>query len=272
MKRPGVFGYNAGMFPAYVINLDRDTERAAAFFKRAEAASLSVERVSGYDAAAHEGPFPADVVTAPNYNKGAIGCALSHRALWQKCVDTGPLIVFEDDAHMRGDFVTAVPQVMSRITGLWDIVLFGYNTNAQLNLRVEGAFDTRIRFAPRFPTDADLATFVASRDPAVPFRLVSAFGNCGYAISPPGARKLLANCFPLDGRILNLPGLVAPIRVEHIDSMMNWFYPTLTAYACVAPLVLSPNVQETSHTATSERVAAGARDRHPPKRRQRPAR
>ena len=68
-----------------------------------------------------------------------------------------------------------------------------------------------------------------------------AFGLCGYVISPAGARKLLARCFPMDNRMVDFPGTGNRFAVFSIDSMMNAFFRALDAYVFIGPLALPLN-------------------------------
>jgi glycosyl transferase family 25 len=47
-------------------------------------------------------------------SKGEVGCFLSHKALWQKCVSLNePIIILEDDAILSPNFMSVASQVLS---------------------------------------------------------------------------------------------------------------------------------------------------------------
>ena len=128
----------------------------------------------------------------------------------------------------------------------WDIILLGYNTDALVEFNIAGDFDMSGLFTVKHPNAAQLARFARSRNPASLFRLRHAFGISGYAISPAGARKLIARCFPMDNRLIEFKATNHRFNAFSIDCMMNVFYRDIDAYAFVGPLVLPLNDWEMS--------------------------
>ncbi len=94
------------MIRAYVINLDRDTVRAAAFTARFAGAGLDIVRMPGVLGSA----LPVCAREALSFSAGwatrspgEIGCFLSHVATWERvAAEPSPCFVFEDDAAPSG--------------------------------------------------------------------------------------------------------------------------------------------------------------------------
>ena len=237
-------------FDCYVINLARTPERMAAFLGRNGASGIAFNRFEAIDGNTLD--FDETVrlgIVKPMTrwsNKATIGVAMSHRKLWDKAVaDKRSLIVFEDDAWLRRDAKAAF---MAAIAGVadWDIVLLGYNTDSVFEFNVINDIDLFALFQTRYPTPAQLTAFAAARDPVRLFGLRHAFGTCGYAISPQGAARLRAACFPMDNRMLEFPPSETRFPAFSVDCMMNDAYRNIAAFACLPPLVLSPNDKASS--------------------------
>jgi len=230
------------MGPVHVISLERTPERRAAFARRnphldyiffdaVDGAALTAEAVAA------SGLFRPGL----SYTRGAYGVALSHHALWQKAVAQGePLTVAEDDAIFREDFAAAQAELLAGLQPGWDMVLWGWNFDSVLALRVlpgvpaAMAFDQKALLAalPGFP-------FTAARPQA--FRLDIAFGLPAYTISPGGAKKIAARCFPLADFTMSVPILPQPVRNEGLDTALSQVYPSTDSYVAFPPLAISPN-------------------------------
>lgn len=240
----------AGLPEAFVINLARTPARLESFLKQNEATGIAFTRFEAADGAA----IPEDDAIRRNLIRrgtrwrtpATIGVALSHRMLWEATVAEGrPRLVFEDDVHVREDFATVFGPAVAALEA-WDIVLFSYNTDALVEFNVAGDFDMSGLFTVKHPTAAQLARFVRSRNASSLFRLRHAFGISGYAISPAGARKLLARCFPMDNRMIEFKAAGNRFPAFSIDCMMNTVYRDIAAWAFVGPLALPLNDWETS--------------------------
>lgn len=72
---------------------------------------------------------------AEHFSAGAIGCALSHRRLWEICAAADEIsLIVEDDACIRNDFVTAFEAILRAADGPWDIMFVGYNTDGAMTI------------------------------------------------------------------------------------------------------------------------------------------
>lgn len=236
-------------YPCYVINLDSQPDRLATFREWNADCGLQIERFPGIDGRSLDAEERHALFAFDPPSPGTLGNAASHRRMWELASETmWPHVVFEDDAVLRGDIAEALPAVIAKIGGFWDILMLGFNTNSHLRLRPGERFAGRIRFEA-YPTVEHLQAHRDNRDEVHPYRLAHAFGLCGYVISPLGARKMLKECFPLQPRALLIQGY-SPLVSRTFDGSLNAFYPTLNVYVCLPPLVMPPNDPKTSATLT----------------------
>ncbi len=240
-------------YPAYVINLDRQPERYARFVAWNGGAGVGIERVSGSDGATMDEATRATVSVGANYTPGAVGVAHAHKRLWAKAAELGrPVLVFEDDAVLRGDFADALPPLVASLKVFWDIILLGVNTDAVLVAPPGRQVDAAAPYGA-YPGEAELARFRDSRDPPSLLRLQHAFGLCGYLVSPKGAARLSERCFPMRDTAIVSPVMKGAYPAQGLDSLLNAHYAAVEAFVCWPPLVLTPNEQKTSGT-LSERL------------------
>jgi GR25 family glycosyltransferase involved in LPS biosynthesis len=173
--------------------LPRHAERRRNVHTCLREAGISFDWAPAVDGAALTEGQRHNQVTLPGrmmMTDGMIGCYLSHRRLWELCVQRDEaLLVFEDDAVVADEFVGAFGAALediSRLDGGWDVLLAGalgcvhprpsrYGVNILAGV-VGGGW--------RWPRSLSARVHV-------PFR---AFGTHAYAISPRGARKLLELC------------------------------------------------------------------------------
>ena len=232
-------------FDCYVINLARTPERMAAFLRQNAASGIAFKRFEAVDGNALSPDEAVRMgVIKPNTRwntKATIGVALSHRNLWDKAIaDQRPILVFEDDAYVRENVKASFGAALAAV-GEWDIILLGYNTDSILEIEMLPEFVFSGLFALRYPSPEQLRRFAAAAVPTVLLKLRHAFGICGYAVSPAGAKRLREGCFPMDNRMLEFPNTARRLPAYSIDGLMNAFYAGLRAYAAVPPLVLPPN-------------------------------
>jgi glycosyl transferase, family 25 len=185
-----------------------------------------------------------------HYTAGALGCAMSHRELWQRCIaENRSIIIGEDDAILRGDFRTMFARILEQLPTDWDFVLLGYNFDAATSLELfpgvvmHSLFSA---FSAKVPTEQDFTAFIEVRTIPALLPLHHAFGTCAYAISPQGAKTLLERCFPLSNRSIYVPSLGRSIVSFGIDTLLNTFYSELKAFCTVPPLGMSPNDKQDS--------------------------
>src|SRR6266851_7603276 len=120
------------MMPINVINLDRSADRMTRFqsvnshlgnisrFRAIDGRTLDL------DALIRERLIQKDVLSA--YTVGALGCAMSHLALWDQAIAReAVLTVAEDDAVFNKHFSEVAGQLLKALNPAWDMVLGGGN-------------------------------------------------------------------------------------------------------------------------------------------------
>ena len=233
-------GFQGGIGPIHVISLDRTPERWRSF--QTDNPGLAAQRFPAVDGRALD---PAELVGAGlaqadlGYTRGALGCALSHAALWRQCVESGaPLTVCEDDAVLRPDFAAIAAETAAQAEA--ELVLWGWNFDSVLAGRLFGDTPFAMGF-DQARMRADLDGFRTDRARPTVLRLHRALGTPCYTVTPVGAQALLARCFPLRPQTVFIPLLGREIANTGIDIAMNAAYPEIAAYAAFPPLVLTRN-------------------------------
>jgi hypothetical protein len=235
------------MRPVQVISLERSIERRAEFRRRnpqldfafcnaVDGAALTPEAIAA------TGLFQPGLT----YTVGAYGVALSHYALWEDCIRNGEaLTVAEDDAVFREDFVAAQTEFLGGLLPGWDFVLWGWNFDSILGVRVLPGVPAVMGFDAESMRKA-IRGFPFTTGLPQAFRLEHAFGLPAYTISPAGAKKFKARCFPLSEFSCTLPLITQPVINSGIDAALNNVYAGADCYASFPPLVATENDQANS--------------------------
>jgi GR25 family glycosyltransferase involved in LPS biosynthesis len=159
------------------------------------------------------------------FSLGALGNALSHRALWRTIeASSDPAYVCEDDACLRGDFAEQAPALVAQLPAGWDIVFLGYNTNALVATATPDGLGSLLTFDGRAKQDPTyFESFRALKvTPPTALPCFQVWGTLCYAISPAGAAKLLELCFPLQNSIhINMYGQNRRVQCYSLDSQIN---------------------------------------------------
>ena len=239
------------MFDCRVINLARNPQRLKRFLEQNATARLHIERFEAVDGSKIDlvdAVANGTIVRGAKYTPGAIGVAMSHRAIWRDSIARKKCaLVFEDDVILRRDLGDLLPKLVSQLPESWDIMLLGYNTDSILDLGLGcGKISLYGSFSVAYPTSSELSAFADSNEPVGTYKLNGAFGISGYAISPRGAERLLSKCFPMDNRVIPIPALGRGIVLTGLDGMLNAFFRRISAFACFAPLVLPINDRSSS--------------------------
>ncbi|MEW5726908.1 MAG: glycosyltransferase family 25 protein [Pseudomonadota bacterium] len=224
----------------HVISLARRPERREAFLRRngGKAGFVFVEAVDGRGI--EPGAAPA------GFTPGAVGCALSHRAAWEACAESGrTLVVMEDDACLAVNF-RAEAEAALDLAGHCDILWFGYNLDLPLALHLAPGVPAVVRPADAVTAgDGWLDAFAATPGVAAPraavLRPALLWGLLAYAVTPAGAARLLDGCFPLGVRDLTVPGGQAPSRGIDGAAMALVQAGAVTAACCFPPIAISAN-------------------------------
>lgn len=246
---------------AYAISLARRPDRRERFLRWNAGKGLDLHV---FDAVDGQGLRRADLVSRRliedetlGFSDGALGNALSHRHLWQACVDLGgPIIVLEDDAFLPDSIGDWVEPVRAELAQNCSILYLGYNRDAVLSVGYGGQW-CNISFERR-----DIAFDVLARQHNLWSRqrahsfvdLRLAWGILGYAISPRGARLLLQHCFPLATRIpVRMYGAGRLFVPDALDGIINGVVQRglIRARAIFPPLVIGPNDKADSNVGGS---------------------
>ncbi len=238
--------------PIKVISLTRTPDRRAEFARRNP--GLAYEFFDAVDGAAltraavaASGLFQAGL----NFTAGAYGIALSHHRLWQEAAaGEAPLTVAEDDAIFRSDFTQRRHEFLAQLPPDWDIVLWGFNFDAPLSLRLPFGLPGIFTASHNHIRQA-VQNFQSFTGAPSPCRLEFSFGLPAYSISAGGARRFLKELFPLRDYSRVYPLIPKPVRNEGIDIAMNQVYPGAAAFIALPPLVVTPNDRANSTVQTS---------------------
>jgi glycosyl transferase family 25 len=183
------------------------------------------------------------------YSPGAVGCALSHHALWERAEQAAaPLTVAEDDAIFRLDFAAQSQQAIERLPPGWDIVMWGWNFDAVMALGEMPGIAPLTVLSNQNELRRNIEPFRALEGPANLLRIHRCFGTPAYTISPGGAARLRRLCFPLRSFSLFYPVLNRPILNTGIDIALNRAFAEANAYVSLPPLAVTRNENERSTT------------------------
>lgn len=173
------------------------------------------------------------------YPRGAIGCAMSHLALWDQCIESDePMVIMEDDVFVSKDFRSHLTRVMDMLPDDWHILQLNYNCDSIL-----AYWNTPYEIAVTFYTgrqfvDQDIVNFQQSDIYPGIARLKMSYGGGCYVISPSGAKIMKERCFPLTDRLMNIP-LVGFNHAHSVDCMMCLTYQDINAYVCPIPFAMT---------------------------------
>jgi len=230
------------MPPLKVISLERSAERRAEFCRRN--AHLDFEFAAGVDAMALSKSAITDTgLFEPGlpYTIGAHGAALSHYRMWTEAQNNGQaLTVAEDDAIFRMDFAAAHNALLESLDD-WDVVLWGWNLDSVMALETMPGMTAAMYFDFGRMLERIEDFQALSMRPSL-FRLDKCFGLPAYSISPAGAAKLKAHCFPLTRYSVNFP-LLGDVTNYGIDVATARAYPHIKAFVSFPPLAITRNDQ-----------------------------
>ncbi|HUA65845.1 MAG TPA: glycosyltransferase family 25 protein [Alphaproteobacteria bacterium] len=230
----------------HVIHLSKAKERLRTFQSLNKIDGIRFEFVEGIDSALLD---PAELRRQKLIKPGTMfrtpGCGLTHRKLWLASLQTRtPLIVCEDDAVIRRDFRNQFSKCICALPKQWHLLLLGYNFDAMLEVEIiAGVERLSGRFSNKMLSISRLKNFQKSILPISVLPLRNAFGTPGYAVSPAGAKYLLEQVFPLRNIRIALP-FDGSMLARSMDAVMNGLYSKMKAFACLPPLVVSPNKKD----------------------------
>jgi glycosyl transferase family 25 len=185
------------------------------------------------------------------FTPGALGNALSHKKVWERAAAGDSVVTLvEDDGAINRHFPMRAPGVLAKLPADWDIILWGWNFDSVLHAGILNGLKEAVTYFDGRPLGAAVAAFQEADFDVMPLRLVNAFGIVSYSVTPAGARRLLAACFPLRNDPILIPGLNNRLLANiSLDATMNRHYRSLNAYVCFPPLVWTENDHGSSDVA-----------------------
>jgi GR25 family glycosyltransferase involved in LPS biosynthesis len=224
-----------------VINLDRSTDRLAEFV--GHNAHMQASRFSAIDGAAvsrrdliERGILATDL----DYSHGALGNALSHRALWELSIEkNAALTICEDDAIFNRQFTRDAELIVNSLPKDWHLVVWGWNFDSYLCFDMIPGVSQIVAKFDQDRMRMGAAEFQSAHLMPRAFRLFRAFGLCCYSISPGGARTLKDFCLPFRKISVFFPGLNRSLDNISLDVMTNALYPRINAFVSFPPLVIT---------------------------------
>lgn len=178
----------------------------------------------------------------PHYTRGAVGCALSHLALWKRAIDSSqPLTICEDDAVFNHYFRARAEALVRTLPPDWDLVLWGWNFDSVLQFDLLPGASPCLAYFDQQQLRTNIEGYQRlSMWPGL-YPLARAFGIPCYSVSPKGAQRLTQYCLPIRPMTVAFPGFEKPLHNNGIDIMMNAIYPKLSAFVAFPPLVITKN-------------------------------
>lgn len=235
------------MVEPIVITLDRGSDRFRRFAELNKHLECTVfDAIDGagldYEDCVQRNFLTRDCADSGQVTRGTLGCAISHWTLWWKAIyEQKSLLIVEDDAVTHGDILGWIERTDLCRTA--DLMLFGVNTDSVVEaISPEGIHQIAI-FGETNPDYASIAGKLAltRASNARPWRLLAAFGQCCYLVTPHGAKKLVETVLPL-----RLDGIAVPL-VTHlipsisIDRRLNALLTEMDAYLTMPFLAWTPN-------------------------------
>jgi hypothetical protein len=125
--------------PGYVISLARRPDRRERFLRWNAGKGIDISVFDAVDGRTldKKALLRANVIDALdlNFTMGFLGSAMSHRALWEKCIALGqPILIFEDDVFLPDTFRDWIQPALAELAGGCDMVFLGYNRDAILSV------------------------------------------------------------------------------------------------------------------------------------------
>lgn len=227
----------------FVISLNRTPQRLD-IFKSRNNISADFQIFDAIDGEAiHDrlGDYKDSFDPLLKYSKGAFGCALSHRGIWEIAANTKSAVtVCEDDAILHSNFSTEQSIILSSLPE-WDFVMWGWNFDAIL---VTETLPKLSRCLMRFDQNllrSNWQTYISTPVHPTLMKLITGLGTLCYSMSPTGAQKFLTGCFPLKDFIYSVPVDGEKIPNYGIDVAMNTIYPSTGSFVSFPPLAISLN-------------------------------
>ena len=246
----------------HLVNLERSPERLTAFcdlnryltsvsrFPAVEGSALNV------DSLVQQGLVTKDILSM--FSIGALGCAMSNVALWDKSIANDQMVTLcEDDAIFNYGFEPCAQELLKRLPADWDIIFWGFNFDMFLCFDMLPGVSPCVATFNQDQMRAGAGLFQKQKISPEAFKAIWVFGTSCYSISPRGAKALKTKILPLRPQVIPLPEAkaVPPYspswRTVGIDNCMNAVHREINSFVCFPPLVISKNEPEKSTTRNS---------------------
>lgn len=248
----------------HLINLDRSPERLTAFcdlnrhltsvsrFPAIEGGVLNV------DALVQQGLVTNDILSNGFFTLGALGCAISNIALWDRSIANNQMVtISEDDAIFNYDFEPCAEEMLKSLPTDWDIIYWGFNFDMFLGFDMLPAVSPCFAKFDQSKMRAGTEAFQKQSITPKTFKAIWVFGTLCYSISPKGAQVIKNKILPLRPKIVSLPEVESlpsfgsSWRTVGIDNCINAVHREIKSFVCFPPLVISKNEPDRSTVRSS---------------------
>jgi hypothetical protein len=220
-----------------VINLNRTPERLREF--RRINHWFSFERFEAIDGKLVDRTklVELNLMTLPTskrYTDGAVGVAMSHRALWQECIESNEsFTIIEDDAYLNPDIKSIIEKYTDNDN--WDFIFWGSNLDQWMGIElIPGITTAHVTFDhPLLLKNINQITKIKIENPVL-YRCYWGVGLVCYSINPKSAKYLLDVIFPLKDYFDFRDNF--GIDNSIIEELQN-----MKSFMCMPPLVLTKN-------------------------------
>lgn len=248
----------------HLVNLDRSKERLSEFcqlnrdltsvsrFAAVDGAGLNL------DALVQQGLVTKDILSKDFFTPGALGCAMSNLALWDRAIAHNQMItIAEDDAIFNYRFEACAEEVLKRLPDDWDIIFWGFNFDMFLCFDMLPGVSPCVATFDQKQMRAGTEAFQKQDIAPQAFKARWVFGTSCYSISPRGAKAIKSKILPLRPQVVPLPEAkgVPPYsaswRTVGIDNSINAVHREISSFVCFPPLVITKNEPEKSTVRSS---------------------
>lgn len=223
------------MISAFVINLDKDTQKWVTFqnaFSQTTT-NIHIERFKAVDGKQYRKTLHPNISNWAHYfnTDKTIGCFKSHTMVWKQIVERNLeyAVVFEDDVNPTKNWEERVLSTIRDMSNSpWDIILLGYHSqNITKHSDKTPLLFSMLKFLKIGKESRNIANGIISP--------VTFGGTHAYLISNEGAKKLLELCkihngVAIDLRMavlhgtgaINVAACVPPIITTYGGSELQW--------------------------------------------------
>lgn len=206
----------------FIINLIRDSKKKRHMQRLCQKFNLQAEFIDAVDGRQLNDKFVSEIYSSEmainevgrDLSRGEIGCALSHKIIYQKMIDDNieTALILEDDIDFDEILINLLDK-KEKLTANWELILLGHHTGCSRKIDTMPSFWHQKKLMEKYKLVRPCE---------------KAYGTYGYLINKNGAIKLLKHLdiiskpidhFTGDSRCLNLYTInPAPIKIhEHLS-------------------------------------------------------